>query len=152
MSVSRLNALALLCAVATACHESSAPHQATTRVYVLESINGNPPPTVTSSGAGDTVTVLWATLTLGPTGDALTVDHLRHAYLAYPPQEQTLASPSEYRVTGDSITVGFFGQCQDLCIRNRVGVITESSVSLIDDYNPYPVPSVIRVYRLIDTY
>ena len=152
MYLSRQKSCLISLLVLAACSDGTAPPQASTRLYVLESINGNPLPTITSAGAGDTVTVLWATLTLGSAGDAVTVDHVRHAYLAYPPQEQTFGSRYQYRVTGDSITVGFFGQCWDLCISNRVGAISESSVSLIDSYNPYPVPSIIRLYSLINTY
>jgi len=152
MYLSRQKSWLISLLVLAACSDGTAPPQASNRLYVLESINGNPLPTITSAGAGDTVTVLWATLTLGPAGDAVTVDHLRHAYLAYPPEEQTFASQYEYRITGDSITVGFFGQCLDICISNRVGAITESSGSLIDSYNPYPTPSIIRLYRLIHTY
>ena len=133
------------------CHDTTAP-AGITRIYVLESVNGNPLPTITSAGAGDTVTALWATLTLTPDGQAVMVDHLREAYLAYPPEERTLASQYQNTIAGDSITVGFFGTCLDLCISNQVGSIADSSVSLIEGYNPYPVPSVIRLYRLIDSY
>ena len=151
MNLTRATALLVATVSTLACHESTAP-QGTTRVYVLESINGNPPPAITSAGAGDTVTVLWGTLTLNPNGDAVTVDHLRHAYLAYIPEQKTSAFRYQYRLAGDGITVGFFGHCPDICIPNRVGTITESSLSLIESYNPYPVPSVIRLYRLIDIY
>lgn len=143
----------LLVAVASvlACHESTAP-QSETRIYVLQSINGNPLPVVTGAGAGDTLTALWATLTLEPNGNATTIDHYRHVYLAYPAEEKTLAVRLQYRVSRDSITVGWFGQCVDICAWNRVGSITDSSVSLIESYNPYPTPSEVRLYRLIQSY
>lgn len=151
MNLTCSTALLALAVCTLACHESTAPH-GTTRVYVLDNINGNPPPAITSAGAGDTLTVLWATLTLGPDGNAVTIDRFRHAYLAYPPQESTRSWRYQYRVAGDSITVGYFGKCPDICISNQVGVIADSSVSLIESYNPYPVPSVIRRYHLINTY
>jgi hypothetical protein len=152
MRLSCLKALLPVVALTTACHEATAPPQAISRLYILESIDGRPLPTITSAGAGDTTTMLWATFTLDPVGNAVEVDHRRHVYLTNPAEETTFAAHYEYRTTGDSVTVGSFMPCPDLCPSNRVGILSDSMLALTVGYNPYPINPTVYLYRLIKSY
>lgn len=113
--------LVLGLALTMGCHDTTAPTTPNSRLYILESIKGQPLPAITSAGAGDTITMLWSTITLDPVGNAVEVAHQRHAYLTFPAEEATYAQRYEYKITGDSITVGSFQRCVDLCPSNRVG-------------------------------
>jgi len=134
------------------CHDTTAPTTPNSRLYILESIKGQPLPAITSAGAGDTVTMLWSTITLDPIGNAVEVVHQRQAYLAFPAEETTYAQRYEYKITGDSITVGSFQRCVDLCPSNRVGLLSDSTVALTFGYSPYPLNPTIYLYRLVKAY
>jgi hypothetical protein len=139
-------------ALTMGCHDTTAPPAPNSRLYILESIRGQPLPTIASAGAGDTVTMLWSTITLDPVGNAVEVVHRRQAYLTFPAEETTYAQRYEYRITGDSITVGSFQRCVDLCASNRVGLLSDSTIALTVGYNPYPLNPTIYLYRLVKTY
>ena len=135
MRLSRERVLLLLLASTISCQDSTAtapPRVVVSRLYLLAGISGQPLPTAWNPGAGDTSTVLWGTLALDTLGNALTVEHVRNIYLAYPPEETTYSAEFKYRITGDSISVGSFGSCPPAaqCAGNRIGMISDSSLTL----------------------
>jgi hypothetical protein len=64
--------------------------------------------------------------------NAVTIEHMRHVYLSYPAEETTHTTRYEYRITGDSISVGSFKPCPfgAMCVGNRIGKLSESGLTL----------------------
>ncbi len=135
--------LSIGCALAAVACDSTTP--APTRTYSLETIGDQPLPAIVAAGGGDTVIVLDETLTLFGTGRARAISHIRHTYLTYPSEERTITTGSEYRIRGDSIEVGFFGRCLDLCPNRSFGLVTDSLITLTAEIMP---PGPISRYRL----
>lgn len=73
-------------------------------------------------------------------------------YLTYPANEATYTAHYEYMITGDSITVGSFKPCPPnaLCARNRVGKLSDSTLTL--SYGGSPPGDPILNYRLAQIY
>jgi hypothetical protein len=136
-------------ALTTGCHDTIAPPAPRSRLYVLESVNGQPVP----ASLGGSTSVLWATLTLDVAGTAIRVDHIKSVFQNNS-SENTYTTRAEYRVRGDSIEIGFFKPCPPgvLCIGNTLGMIADSSVALTVGYNPYPTNPTTYLYRLIQSY
>jgi hypothetical protein len=134
------------------CHDTTAPMTPSSRLYTLETIKGQPLPTITSAGAGDTITMLWSTITLDPVGNAVEVLHQRQAYLTYPTEETTYVQRFDYRIAGDSITIGSFQRCVDLCASNRVGFLSDSTIALSVGYDPNPSNQTVYIYHLVRAY
>lgn len=131
-----------------ACAESTPPPGTVSRQYLLESINGQPLPALLSAAQADTTRILWATLSLDVAGNAYSADHWRRVYPPNQTEEATLALQLEYRITGDDITVGSFKPCPSnaLCMGNKVGKITSTTLTLAYTDNP---TAAVYVYRLM---
>jgi hypothetical protein len=141
--------------VTLGCSDAVNPPRATiSRLFALQSVDGRPLPTIISAGAGDTTQVLWSTVTLDSTGQAVTVYHLSHAYLQYGSEENTYTLRQQYRLKGDSIEIGGFGGCPPgaMCASNRHGRITDSTLAIAEFYNPYPTNPIIYIYRRVEAY
>jgi len=149
MRLSGQKAFVLVLALTMGCHDTTAPPAQSARVYVLESVNGQPVPVF----LGGSTTVVWATLTLDVAGNAITVDHNRSVF-QNTSSENTYSVRREYRVRGDSIEIGAFKPCPPgaLCIANTLGVIADSTVALTIGYNPYPTNPIVYLYRLVQSY
>jgi hypothetical protein len=147
MRLSGQKAFVLALALTMGCHDATAPATPRTRLYVLESVNGRPVPV----NLGGSDSVLWATLALDPAGNAITVDHIKSVFQNNS-SESTYSLRFEYRIRGDSIEIGSFQPCPDICAGNRVGVISDSTVVLTVGYNSYPTNPIIYLYRLIQSY
>ena len=131
------------------CHDSTAPATPSSRLYVLESVNGQQVPVNT----GGSTSILWATLTLDAVGNATTVDH-RQTVFQGASTENTVAVRRQYRIRGDTIEIGSFSPCPPNadCISNTLGVLADSSIALTVGYNSFPTNPIIYLYRLIPTF
>jgi hypothetical protein len=146
--------LILLCAT-FGCSDAIEPSpKPVSRLFVLQSVDNRPLPTIISAGAGDTTQVLWSTVTLDSTGQAVTVHHLSHAYLQYGSEENTYTLRQQYRLKADSIEIGGFGGCPPgaMCVGNLHGKLTDSTLAIAEFYNPYPSNPIIYLYHLAQTY
>jgi hypothetical protein len=146
-------ALLLLFASTVGCREATTPSTTVSRIYVLETLNGQPLPAILSAGQSDTTRVLWATLTLDATGTAVIIEHRLRVSPTNVADEATFTSRFDYRITGDSITVGSFQACQ-CCLPcafplEQVGRVTGTTLTLTFRINP-PPPTYL--YRLAQTY
>jgi hypothetical protein len=132
------------------CTEATSPPPPSARVYALEAIDDHPLPAATWASATDTSMVVWETLTLDDAGRAVTVSHQRYVSQGRPAQEWTVSRVAAYRVQGDSIEVGWFHACVDLCPPNAVGQVADSTLTLRAKIIDVHVP-VFR-YRLVGSY
>jgi hypothetical protein len=73
--------------------------------------------------------------------------HWRVTYPGYR-DEQISTSRQEYRIRGDTIIIGFFQPCPTsaLCIQNRKGLLSDSTLSLGGAELPGS-PSTLHLYR-----
>ena len=126
--------------------ERQANWNSTSRLYVLESINGQHVPAIQSAGAGDTLWVVWSTITLGADGKADIVDHVKHAHLNYGAEENTYLRNQPYRISGDSLTIGSYQGCPDICASPVVGLLADSTLTIS------PPSAAVQLYRLTQTY
>lgn len=129
----------LLWGAATACQDSTAP-RSTPAIYVLDSIGGHALPAVVSAYSGDTAIVLWAVLMLDGAGHVRRVEQERYIYQGNQPTDTTVTALLDYRVAGDSITVGYFGGCRDACPPNEVGAYSDLELTLTFDTRPRTAP------------
>lgn len=131
------------------CHDSTAPVTPASKLYVLQSVNGQPVP----ANTGGSTSIVWATLTLDAAGNATTVDH-RQTIFQGTSSENTIAIRHQYRIRGDSIEIGFFTPCPPGadCISNTFGVVADSSIALTVSYIIYPTQPIIYFYRLVPTF
>jgi hypothetical protein len=132
------------------CNDSTAP-PSTTGVYMLESINGQPPPTNIFVGAEDTTTVFWSTLTFDASGHAVLVERMRHAH---PDEatEGTYTTRYSYRISGDEIIFDYSPPCPPnaLCVEPPKGVVTGTQLILSYGTPPFRPPSVYRLTVRMD--
>lgn len=144
----------LLVVFALACHDTVEPTPTVSRLYTLETVDGQPLPATISAGAGETTQVVWSTLTLESSGQAVTVHHLSGVWLQNPPEESTVVRRQEYRITGDSIEIGSFHPCPPgaECVGNNLGQIGDSTVAIAEFYRVYPTDPVVYRYRLVQIY
>ena len=142
LSCEKASVLALTLTIA--CHDSTAPSPRDS--YLLESVNGQPVPTVIRAGGGDTTTLFWATLTLDAAGKAEIVAATRRVSTSAPPREATDIARYSYRVFGDSIAFDYSPPCPPnaLCVRPPYGKITGLTVNLFLGANP----AASYIYRL----
>ena len=146
MRLSCLKALLPVVALTTACHEATAPPAP--GLYVLETFNNQPLPTVINAGGGDTITLFWATLTLDGTANAMIVAHSRQVDPTSPPREATDTARYSYRIVGDSIAFDYSPPCpiNALCVMPPYGKVTSSTVTLFLGGSPGARPTYF--YRL----
>ena len=146
----RSPSLLVLMLLLLGCESVAAPTSGRSRLYVLSDVDGIVVPATLPTLVGDTTTILWATVTLDATGQAVSTTRLRHVYLSYPPDTTTTVLIRKYREEGDSITVGYFATCRDICLPNSVGLLTDSTLTLTWDIIPRTDP--VYRYRLSATY
>lgn len=145
-------ALGFLAALAAGCRDSTAPQRPVSSTFLLDSVAGRPLPSIEFAGAGDTVMASWGVLTLDGEGHAVSVEGRRHVYLAYPPEDQTLTISISYRITRDSITLGYFGPpvpCGACSSFRETGALTGAALTLTPDYGGGLGPTYH--YHLIST-
>jgi hypothetical protein len=90
-------------ALTMACYESTAPPPFAANVYLLESIDGRPLPASIVAEPGDTISIIWSTLSLTGAGNAVLVERLRIVHPNTPPTQLTQTNTYVYHVTGHSI-------------------------------------------------
>src|SRR6266550_8700338 len=146
MRLSRLTAMLLIFAAASACTDFTALSPS----YVLTAVDGHSLPVI-SVGIDGSSTLLSGTLVLDRVGHALRVDHY-HDYSAnggmtFERNEQ-LSGP--YTIANDRINVRWTsqGQCgPGPCLPNDVGVFSGSIVTLTADFGARTSP--VYTYRLV---
>lgn len=146
--LSRLIAVLLVFAGASACHETTAPFGP---FYVLTAVDGHSLP-ITSGGLDGSSTLLSGTLILDTDGHAIRRDHYRD-YSANGggmtfERNQQLSGP--YAIANNSITVRWTsqGQCgSGPCLPNDVGAFSDSTVTLTADFGARTSP--VYSYRLL---
>ena len=131
MRLSCQKALVLTTVVIAACQESTTT-PSPRDLYVLETVNGQPVPTIINAGGGDTTTLFSAQLTLDEAGKAEIRAHTRHVSTYAPPREATDIYRYTYRVLGDSIAFDYSPPCPPnaLCPIPPYGRITGTTVDL----------------------
>jgi hypothetical protein len=134
-----------------ACSDSTAP-PSTTGVYVLESINGQPPPINIFVGAQDTTTVLWSSLTFDAAGQAVLVERMSHAH----PGEVTVGTYTtsySYRISGDEIIFDYSPPCPPnaLCVEPPKGVAIGTQLILSYGTPAFRPPSLYRLIANVET-
>ena len=141
MRLSCQKAVLFVAALTLACSEPTPPPVRLAAGFMLESINGQPLPAVLNAGPGDTTRILSATISFDLAGNAFSADHWRRVYPVNRIEEATLSLRQEYRITGEDIAVGSFTPCPPnaLCIGNKIGKITESTLTLSYDDPTAPV-------------
>jgi len=123
--------LATAYALTSCSSDTTRPPLRNTRSYALESFDGKSLPTVFESDE-ITLTALSGSLVLDSTGNSRAVTHVHQNPVNLGPADFDTSIPGEYRFQGDSIEIGYFGSCRDLCIPNRYGTFTDSTVTLVD--------------------
>ena len=154
MRLSCKTCLVLVAALTTACHETTAPPPAGS--YILESINGQPVPANIQAEGGDTLTVIFSSLTLDALGTAHLSEHIRYVHPNSPPGEVTYTTSYSYRITsnviaGQNIVFDYSPPCPPnaLCAAPPTGMISGSGLILFYGETPQSrPPGVYR--RLVD--
>ncbi|MGZ3374706.1 MAG: hypothetical protein ACXU9Z_15555 [Gemmatimonadaceae bacterium] len=143
-----MNALLIVGALTTACHETTAPPKEP-GTYSLESFNNQPLPAVISAGGGDTTTLFSAILFLDGAGNAVVFAHSREVHPSIPPRDAIDTTRYTYRVVGDSIAFDYSPPCPDaaLCPMPPFGKTTSSTLTLFFGGSPEARP--VYFYRLL---
>ena len=145
----RLVALTSAAAILACSDATSPPRPAVTqKYYVLESIDGNRVPVILGSGPAETLTVLAGALLLQSSDSSKEIKRGRDAVTGYPTYDFSDTLHSSYRIHGDSIEVGFFGACRDICYPNRAGRYDDSTITLALQFSPGAIGPVY-LYRLV---
>jgi hypothetical protein len=128
------------------CSEVTRPAP-TRKFYVLESVDGHPVPAVVYSAPIETYTALDGALLLQTSDSAKEIFHARDSLTGYGTSVGTDTIRGSYRIDGDSIEVGFFGRCRDICAPNRIGRYDDSTITLT--YAFFPPSGPVYAYRLV---
>ena len=110
MRLSRLKSLLPIVALATACHETTAPPK-DPGFYSLESFNNQPLPAFVNASGGDTTTLFSATLLLDGASHALLVAHSRQVHPLLLPRDAIDSARYSYQPVGDSIVFDYLTPC-----------------------------------------
>lgn len=131
-----------------ACGDAMSPPKVVTkRVYALEKVSGRPVPAVVDSGPIEIYSVLDGTLTLESNDSSISQLHAITSSPQYGEYETNVTTRGEYKIVGDSIQVGFFGACRDICAPNRIGAYGDSTLTLTNEIR---IPSApVYLYRLV---
>jgi hypothetical protein len=153
MRLSCQKAFVLVVASTIGCHETTAPPVAGS--YVLESINGQPIPANIQAEGGDTITVIYSSLTLDAAGKAQLSEHIRYVHPNSPPGEVTYTTGYSYRlvsnvIEGKNIVFDFSPPCPPnaLCPVPPTGTFVGSKLVL--SWGPTPQSRPPSVYRPVD--
>jgi hypothetical protein len=129
MRIASQMALRLALLLVAGCSDSSGPRAPATRVFGLETIDGQSVPAIADSDGTRWDTVLWDTLTLDFTSfGGQEISHTRSQFPADATQEHTDTASLFFSVHGDSIVLGATN-CPSICV-SRVGRVDASSVTL----------------------
>jgi hypothetical protein len=130
--------LVLALALATGCHETTAPVSGfEIGVYVLNSINDQPLPAIKFASPGDTIRVVRSTVTLTTAGRAEFSDSLSTVHLTSPPIESISTYTLDFRISGTSIT--FVCEAPVDCATLPVGIVSSSTLTLTGGLDPEAV-------------
>jgi hypothetical protein len=124
------SALLLSCTLLLAGCDATAPRLGSARLYQLTSVDNVALPVVINATNGDTTSLLSTTLTLDDAHHALTVSQYHYNYATAPDTTVTVAFRSAWRQHGDSIAIGYFGRCVDLCPLNETGTVIGPAITL----------------------
>jgi hypothetical protein len=143
-------AFAVATAFTMACSEPTRPPERVSQDFLLESINGQPLPAVVNAAPGDTTRILSATVSFDLAGNAFTSERWSRVYSVNQTDQGTLALQQEYRITSGEIVVGSFTPCPPnaICAGNKIGTITESTLTLSYDDPTAPVYFYRRLPRI----
>jgi hypothetical protein len=146
MRLSCMNALLLVGALTTACHETTSPPKEP-GTYSLESFNNQPLPAVVTAGGLDTTTLVSATLFLDGAANATVIAHSREVHPSTLPRDAIDTTLFTYRIVGDSIA--FYNRCpyDALCALPPFGKTTSSTLTLY--YGGSPGARPVYFYRLL---
>jgi hypothetical protein len=137
-------------ALTMACSDPTRPPERVSQFFLLESINGQPLPAIVNAAPGDTTRILSATVNFDLAGNAFTAERWRRVYPVNQADEATLTLDQKYRITRGTIIVGSFTPCPPnaLCIGNKIGTITESTLTLSYDDPNAPVYFYRRAFLM----
>jgi hypothetical protein len=122
-------ALPLALVLFTGCSDSSGPRAHMTRVFGLETIDGQSVPAIADSDGTRWDTVLWDTLTLDFASSAgQEISHTRSQFPADATQEHTNSLSLFFSVHSDSILL-VPTNCPSICV-SRLGRVDASSITL----------------------
>jgi hypothetical protein len=128
--------VASLGVLAVGCSDSTGP-ALSERVFILQSINGQPLPAILSPIPEETVSVLSAALFFRTNNEVVWTEVRREASNNVP-REVTYASTLDYRRMGDRVVIGANTICRgiDLCPFSE-GTLTDSGLSLtVGSFSP----------------
>jgi len=119
------------------------------RVYALESVDGQAIPAIHDMGQFGSTTYVRGTFSLDTAGNAATIIHLRDESPTGSTRESDQTIGGYYLIRGDSIEVGGFSQCPAgaMCAPNRIGIFSDTVSTLTWAILP-PTDPVFR-YRLV---
>lgn len=125
-----LYSIALPIALLLGCSDSTRPDTviSETRTYALESVGGHTLPYNLSTDTSITFVAESGSLVLTPPNVAI-VTSVSRVGPTDSATVDTLITPLQYEIHGDSIEVGNFGSC-DPCFPNQHGRIADSTVTL----------------------
>ena len=117
------------------------------RFYVLESVNGLAVPAILLSDSSEKFIVLEGGLRLRIDQTSEERVHEVDSTSQFGASEYDNITPASYEITGDSIEVGWFGGCRDLCRPNRVGRYSDSTITLANQ--GFPENGQVYLYRIV---
>jgi hypothetical protein len=128
-----LSALALmltLVSFTTSCSDSTAPKRYSP-AYSLTSVNGQSVPADMVSIPGTlSITAISGALSLSADGSADMVTRFHRVDASTGTHDYDQEDVLEFRIHGDSIEIGIFGPCPQICAPNLEGTVTPSTVTL----------------------
>jgi len=148
MRLSRWTMIFVVLALPIACRDATGPERVSA-FFALQSVDGQPLPTVLFSDLTRTRTVVSSNLVLDTQGHAMITESDREDAQGIV-TEPTLTLTLEYRLIGDHIEIGTFTQCSPnaLCPRQATGTISNGILTLND---PVQAMGKVYVYRIVPT-
>jgi hypothetical protein len=132
-----------LALVTMSCSDSTAPKRYSPS-YALTSVNGQSVPAEMVSIPGTlSITDVSGTLSLNPDGSAVVLTHIHRVDASTGTLDYDQVDSVDYRIHGDSIEVGIFGPCPNICVPNLEGTVTPSTVTLTPKQTPR-LPPIFR--------
>ena len=148
MILSRWKYFVLVLGLPFAC-DSTALDPLTSDVYVLESVDGSPPPRVIHSNEGYSSTIVWSTLRLEEaTATAVLVERVHSTFPDAPATDATETRRYAYQVEGEDVLFSYRPPCPPnaLCVAPPTGKLGPSTVTLSwGDFQPLRSPALYRL-------
>jgi hypothetical protein len=127
----------------TSCSDATAPRSYSPS-YALTSVNGQSVPAEVVSIPGVlSITDVSGTLSLNPDSSAVVLTHIHRVDASTGTLDYDQVDSVDYRIHGDSIEVGIFGPCPNICVPNLEGTVTPSTVTLTPKQTPR-LPPIFR--------